>query len=183
MLALADEAGFRIRSFHHALEAYKIRDELKERTIAVSTWADWWGFKLEAYDGIPENLALVSAGGGRAVVHSDSAEGIRRLNQEAAKGMYAGRRRGLDISEGEAIRWVTLNPAWALGIDERVGSLAVGKDADVVVWDKSPLSVYASAERVLVDGVERYRRGSDAPPWSDFEAAPRDAERVEDEAK
>ncbi|HZO14167.1 MAG TPA: amidohydrolase family protein, partial [Polyangiaceae bacterium] len=157
--------------FHHALEAYKIRDELARRRIAVSTWADWWGFKLEAYDGIPENLAMVAQRGAPAVVHSDSAEGIRRLNQEASKGMHFGRRAGIDISETEAMKWITLNPAWALGIDKRVGSLTVGKDADVVVWDKHPFSVYARAERVFIDGAERYRIGK-GRAWSDFEAAP-----------
>jgi imidazolonepropionase-like amidohydrolase len=172
VLALADEVGLTLRSFHHALEAYKIRSLLADRAIAVSTWADWWGFKLEAYDGIQENLALISAAGARAVVHSDSPEGIRRLNQEAAKGMWAGRHGGLDVSDGEALRWITENPAWALGVENRAGTLAVGKDADVVIWDRTPLSVYASAERVFIDGVERYHRGAGAPPWSDFEAAP-----------
>ena len=94
MLALADEMGFRVRSFHHALEAYKIRDVLAARQIAVSTWADWWGFKMEAYDGIPENAALVQRGGGRAIIHSDSDEGIQRLNQEASKALASGRRAG-----------------------------------------------------------------------------------------
>jgi imidazolonepropionase-like amidohydrolase len=172
MLALADEAGFAIRSFHHALEAYKIRDELARREVAVSTWADWWGFKMEAYDGIPHNLALVAVANGRSIVHSDSAEGIRRLNQEAAKGMYVGRHAGLDISEAEAIKWVTINPAWALGVDERVGSLTVGKDADVVVWDNNPFSVYARAELVFIDGIQRHDANKPGKPWSDFEASP-----------
>ena len=172
MIALADEAGFRIRSFHHALEAYKIRDILSRREISVSTWADWWGFKMEAYDGIPQNLAMVASTGGRAIVHSDSREGIRRLNQEAAKGMYAGRRVGVPISEQEAIKWITINPAWALGVDDRVGSLTVAKDADVVVWDKNPFSVYARAERVFIDGTERYNLHRPTKPWSDFEATP-----------
>jgi imidazolonepropionase-like amidohydrolase len=172
MIALADEVGFQIRTFEHALEAYKIRGLLAERQIAVITWADWWGFKMEAYDGIPENLALITAAGGRAVLHSDSHEGIRRLNQEAAKGMYAGRQVGLDISEAEAITWITLNPAWALGVDQRVGSLKVGKDADVVVWDGNPFSVYSRAERVFIDGVERHNLHKPSKPWSDFEAAP-----------
>jgi imidazolonepropionase-like amidohydrolase len=172
MLALADEVGFRIRSFHHALEAYKIRRTLAERSISVSTWADWWGFKLEAYDGIPENLALIANAGGRAIVHSDSREGIRRLNQEASKGMWSGRHAGLAIDEGEAIRWITLNPAWALGIDDRVGSLTVGKDADIVVWDKNPFSVYAKPLLVLVDGIVRFDAQKPALPRSDFEARP-----------
>lgn len=172
MIALADEVGFSIRSFHHALEAYKIRGILTERDISVSTWADWWGFKMEAYDGIPENLALVSSAGARAIVHSDSREGIRRLNQEAAKGMWSGRHSGLEISEDEALRWITQNPAWALGIEQRTGTLEVGKDADVVIWDKSPFSVYARAERVFVDGVLSHDESQPTQPWSDFEAAP-----------
>jgi imidazolonepropionase-like amidohydrolase len=172
MIALGDEAGFAIRSFHHALEAYKIRDVLAARSISVSTWADWWGFKMEAYDGIQENLALVSASGALAIVHSDSAEGIRRLNQEASKGMWSGRHAGIDVSEAEALKWITMNPAWALGVAERVGSITVGKDADVVVWDKSPFSVYASAERVYIDGKLRHDKTTPSVPWSDFEAAP-----------
>ncbi len=172
MLAVADEMGFKVRSFHHALEAYKIKDELARRHIGVSTWADWFGFKLEAYDGIPENLAMVHAAGGVAIVHTDSSEGVRRMNQEAAKGMWSGRNAGIDVSEAEAIRWLTMNPAWALGIDQWAGSLEVGKDADVVVWDGNPFSVYARAERVFVDGIERHRLGQPEPPWSDFEVKP-----------
>lgn len=167
MIALSDEMGFRIRSFHHALEAYKIRGELASRQISVSTWADWWGFKLEAYDGIPENLALVHEAGGRAIVHSDSEEGIQRLNQEAAKGLASGRRAGVAITEDDALRWNTMNPAWALGIDHRTGSLEPGKDADVVLWSKHPFSVYAQAERVWIDGVMVFERNK--PRWSDLE--------------
>jgi imidazolonepropionase-like amidohydrolase len=175
MLALADEIGFSVRSFHHALEAYKIRSDLAKRHVSVSTWADWWGFKMEAYDGIPENLALVHSAGARAIVHSDSREGIRRLNQEAAKGLHAGRRAGLQIAEADAMKWLTLNPAWALGVDDRVGSLTAGKDADVVLWDRDPFSVYASAAMVFVDGVLRFDRAAKRKPWSDFEAEPSEA--------
>src|SRR6185503_5018485 len=167
MIALADEVGFRIRSFHHALEAYKIRDQLAVRQIAVSTWADWWGFKMEAYDGIPENAALVHEAGGRSIIHSDSDEGIQRLNQEAGKALASGRRAGVAITEDDAIRWITLNSAWALGVDHRTGSLEPGKDADVVLWNRSPFSVYALAERVWIDGIQTYDRAK--PHWSDFE--------------
>jgi imidazolonepropionase-like amidohydrolase len=167
MLALADEMGFRVRSFHHALEAYKIRDVLAARQIAVSTWADWWGFKMEAFDGIPENAALVHEAGGRTVIHSDSEEGIQRLNQEAGKAMASGRKAGVTLTDDDALRWVTMNPAWALGIDHRVGSLEPGKDADVVLWSKNPFSVYALAEKVWIDGALTYDRGK--PHWSDFE--------------
>jgi imidazolonepropionase-like amidohydrolase len=175
MLALSDEVGFEIRSFHHALEAYKIRDELVRRKISVSTWADWWGFKLEAFDGIQENLALVELSGGIPIVHTDSSEGIQRMNQEAAKGIYSGRHAGLAIDEARAMRWVTMNPAWALGIERRVGTLEVGKDADVVIWSGDPLSVYTRAELVLIDGAERWslaRDGKGEKRWSDFEVVP-----------
>jgi imidazolonepropionase-like amidohydrolase len=167
MLALSDEMGFRVRSFHHAIEAYKIRDVLAARQISVSTWADWWGFKMEAYDGIPENAALVHKDGGRAVIHSDSEEGIQRLNQEASKAMASGNRAGIPITEEDAIRWVTENPAWTLGIDHRVGTLEPGKDADVVLWDRDPFSVYARAEKVWIDGALVFERGK--AHWSDFE--------------
>ncbi len=169
MLQLADEFGFQIRGFHHALEAYKIRDVLAEAGVSASTWADWWGFKLEAWDGIPENAALLTRAGVRAVIHSDSAEGIQRLNQEAAKAMAAGRRAGIPVSEDEALRWITWNAAWTLGVEDQVGSLEPGKRADVVLWDASPFSVYARAERVWIDGALRYDRARSGEPWSDFE--------------
>jgi imidazolonepropionase-like amidohydrolase len=169
MLALADEVGFRVRSFHHALEAYKIRRELAARGISTSTWADWWGFKLEAYDGIPENIALITEAGGKAVVHSDSSEGIQRLNQEAGKALAAGRAAGIPLTEDDAIRWVTTHAAWSLGIDHRTGSLEVGKDADVVLWNRTPFSVYAAAERVWIDGQLVFDREKRGRPWSDFE--------------
>ncbi len=169
MIALSNEVGFQIRSFHHALEAYKIKGELSSRGIATSTWADWWGFKMEAYDGIPENAALVHEAGGRVIIHSDSEEGIRRLNQEAAKALASGRAAGVALSEEDAIRWITIHPAWALGIDWRTGSLELGKDADVVLWSGNPFSVYAVAEKVWIDGGLRYARGAPSPGKSDFE--------------
>jgi imidazolonepropionase-like amidohydrolase len=167
-LQMADEAGFRVRSFHHALEAYKIRDVLAAREVSVSTWADWWGFKLEAYDGIPENAALVDVAGGRAIIHSDSEIGIQRLGQEAGKALRSGREAGLDVDADDALRWVTANPAWALGIDEEVGSIEVGKRADLVVWSADPLSVFGRAEQVYIDG---HRVWDVARPvtWSDFD--------------
>ena len=168
MLDLADEFGFTIRSFHHALEAYKIRDVLAKRGVAVSTWADWWGFKLEAFDGIPENLAMVHAAGARAVVHSDSDLGMQRLNQEAAKGLAAGKAMGLPVTDDDALRWITVNPAWVLGVQDKVGTLEAGKMADVVLWSAPPLSVYALADLVLVDGHVVIDRAAGAP-LSDFE--------------
>jgi imidazolonepropionase-like amidohydrolase len=170
MVAVADESGFKIRSFHHALEGYKIRDLLTARGIAINTWSDWWGFKLEAFDGIPENTALFTQQGGRATIHSDSAIGIQRLNQDAAKAMAAGRAAGLAITDDQALRWVTANPAWVLGIDDITGTLETGKRADVVVWSGSPLSVYSRAELVIAGGEVTYDRGQGATP-SDFELA------------
>jgi len=168
ILQLSEEYGFEVRSFHHALEAYKIADVLAENEVSVSTWADWWGFKMEAYDGIPYNLAMNEAAGGRPIVHSDSAIDVQRLNQEAAKGMRYGWEAGLDISEDDALRWITTNPAWALGIEDEVGSLERGKRADVVVWSDHPFSVYSHAELVFVDGVLRYDRSRPGEPWSDW---------------
>jgi imidazolonepropionase-like amidohydrolase len=169
MLQLSKEMGFQIRSFHHALEAYKIRDILADENISVSTWADWWGFKHEAYDGIRQNLALVETAGARAIVHSDSSIGIQRLNQEAAKALAAGREVGIEISDEAALAWITSNPAWALGIDDQVGSLDVGKRADLVVWDGPVFSIYSSPTMVFVDGNVAYDTSKSEPPWSDFE--------------
>ena len=168
MMQLADEFDFQIRSFHHALEAYKIRDLLAEHEVASSTWADWWGFKLEAYDGIQENAALLTEAGARAIIHSDSGVGIQRLNQEAAKAYHAGLAAGVALTEDDALQWITLHPAWALGIDHLTGTLEVGKRGDVAVWDAHPFSVYASARWVYVDGALAY--DSESPEtWSDFE--------------
>jgi imidazolonepropionase-like amidohydrolase len=168
-LQLADDLGYVIRSFHHAVEAYKIRDVLAARDVAVSTWADWWGFKLEAFDAILENAPLVAEAGGRAIIHSDSPIGIQRLNQEAAKAYYAALDAGLALSDDDALRWITANPAWALGIDADTGSLEVGKMADLVVWSAHPFSVYAHADLVFVDGVLEHDRAQGGEPWSDFE--------------
>lgn len=169
MLKLAESFGFKIRSFHHAVEAYKIADRLAAAGTGASVWADWWGFKAEAYDGVRENAAMLSKAGAKAIIHSDSAEGIQRLNQEAAKAMYAGRRAGIEISENEALRWITMNPAWALGIDEQVGSIEVGKMADLVIWDKSPFSVYAKAQKVFIDGQLVFDRNDpEHQPQTDF---------------
>jgi imidazolonepropionase-like amidohydrolase len=153
ILDLAEEFDYRVTAFHHAVEAYKIADELAEAGVCAAMWADWWGFKMEAYDGIQENIALVDrADNSCAIVHSDSAEGIQRLNQEAAKAMARGNRVGLDISPAEAIRWITLNAAQAMGIAEQTGSLEPGKNADLVVWNQNPFSVYALTQQVYIDG-------------------------------
>ena len=169
MLDMSREFGFRIAAFHHAVEAYKIADLLAERGVGAAMWADWWGFKMESNDGIEENIALVDAApGGCAIVHSDSEEGIQRLNQEAAKALARGNAAGLPIAPERAITWLTRNPAQALGIQRQTGTLEPGKMADVVVWDRNPFSVYAHAEQVYIDGVLRYQRGAGAPPRSDF---------------
>jgi imidazolonepropionase-like amidohydrolase len=169
MIDIAREFNYSIASFHHGVEAYKVRDLLRENNICGSLWADWWGFKLEAYDGIVENLALVEDAGACAIVHSDDSQGIQRLNQEAAKAMAAGRRAGIDITYEKAVRWITANPAKALGIAERVGTLEVGKNADVVLWTGDPFSVYTKAEKVYIDGALMYDR-RDPSTWrkSDF---------------
>ncbi len=170
MLALADEFGFEIRSFHHAVEAYKIADRLAKAGVSASVWSDWWGFKAEAFDTTRANAAILSAAGARAIIHSDSAQGIQRLNQEAAKAKAAGERAGLQISEDEALRWITANAAWALGIHEVTGTLEPGKMADVVVWSGSPFSVYSHAEQVYMDGALVFDRNDPSTqPRTDFE--------------
>ena len=168
MLQLSDEFGFQIRSFHHATEAFKIADILAERDVSVSTWADWWGFKMEAYDAVMANAGIVHAAGGRAIIHSDSAVGIQRLNQEAAKALREGRAGGLSLTEQDALQWITRNAAWALGIDDQVGTIEEGKRADLVIWSTNPFSVYAAPQRVFIDGVPLHVHGESAPPWSDF---------------
>jgi imidazolonepropionase-like amidohydrolase len=168
-LQLSDEFGFKVRAFHHALEAYKIRDVLARRHVAVATWDDWWGFKMEAYDGIPENLALLTEAGVRAAVHSDSPIEVQFLNQAAGKALAAGRAAGIQLEDDDALRWLTIDGAWILGIDDQVGSLERGKRADVVVWTERPFSTYARAERVYVDGRLVFDRTHWSAPWSDFE--------------
>jgi len=152
MLDIAREFGYRIAAFHHAVEAYKLRDYLAESGTCAAVWADWWGFKMEAFDGILENAALVDRAGACAIVHSDDQYGIQRLNQETAKIMGAAARVGLDIPPEQAIRWITANAARALGIAGQTGTLEAGKMADVVVWDGDPFSVYTRASRVYIDG-------------------------------
>ena len=169
MIAIAREFDYKISAFHHAVEAYKIADVLAANGICSDVWADWWGFKMEAFDGIRENAALLQAAGACAVIHSDSASGIQRLNQEAAKAMAAGNRIGLGLREEEAIRWLTILPARSLGVGDRTGSLEPGKMADIVVWSGNPFSVYSHAEKVYIDGVLAFDRGDKAhQPVSDF---------------
>ena len=170
MIDIAKEFGYKIRSFHHGVEAYKIRDLLAREEISGSLWADWWGFKMEALDFTHSNIALVHDAGARAIVHSDDPVGIQKLNQEAAKALAAGRQAGLDVSENDALRWITANAAWALGIEDEVGTLEPGKRADVVVWSANPFSVYARADQVFIDGALLFDRSNPAlQPKTDFE--------------
>ena len=170
VLDMAKEFGYKVSTFHHATEAYKIADLLAENSVCAAVWADWWGFKMESYDAIPENMVIVDAAkGGCAIVHSDSDEGIQRLNQEAGKGIASATRAGITITPEHAIRWLTQNPARALGIADKTGTLEVGKAADLVVWNGSPFSSYALTEQVFIDGAKRFDRGARrALPESDF---------------
>ena len=170
MIDVAREFGYRIRSFHHGVEAYKIADLLARDSISASIWSDWGGFKMEALDGVRGNLPLVHGAAALAIVHSDDPSGSQRLLQEAAKGMAAGRQLGIDVPEHEAIRWVTYNAAWALGLHDRIGTLEAGKNADVVLWSGNPFSVYTRAEKVWVDGALLYDRMDPRQQWrTDFE--------------
>lgn len=170
MLDIADEFGFKIAAFHHAVEAYKIADLLAQRGVCAAMWADWWGFKMEAFDGIQENLPMVDyPAHSCAIVHSDSEDGIQRLNQEAAKAMAHGARVGLSIPPEHAIRWLTANPAKSLGLEDRIGTLEAGKGADLVIWNRNPFSVYALTEQVFIDGALIFdREHPQARPRSDF---------------
>ncbi|HEX5377215.1 MAG TPA: amidohydrolase [Phenylobacterium sp.] len=171
MIDISKEFGYHIAAFHHAVEAYKIADLLAENGICVATWANWWGSKMEMLDGIEANAALVAAAkGGCAIIKSDDPDLIQRLNQEAAEALAAGRAAGLSITEAEAIKWITANPAKALGVAAQTGSLEPGKRADLVIWDHDPFSIYARADRVYLDGAIAYdRRDPRYQPRSDFE--------------
>lgn len=170
MMDVMKEFHYRIAAFHHAVEAYKIADKLRKNGVCSAMWADWWGFKMEAYDGIRENIAFVHKAGACAIVHSDDPFGIQRLNQEAAKALADGRRAGLDISRADAWKWLSINPARALGIEARTGSIEVGKDADVVLWSGDPFSVYTKADMTFVDGAVVWdRHDRTHQPVADFE--------------
>lgn len=170
IMDLSEEFGYKVTSFHHAVESYKIADKLADYGACSSMWADWWGFKMEAYDGIRENIPMVHKAGACAIVHSDSDIGIQRLNQEAAKALSDGRRAGIDISKADAWQWLSANPAKSLGIFEQTGSLEAGKSADLVIWSGDPFSVYGQAEQVYIDGALMYERGNEAiTPLMDFE--------------
>ena len=170
MIAMSHEFGYKIAGFHHAVEAYKIRDLLKQEGICANMWSDWWGFKMEAMDGIEQNIALLAEEGTCAILHTDSPDGAQRMNQDAAKALAAGLRAGIELTKDDALRWITINPAKDLGIEGQTGSLEAGKRADVVVWSGDPFSVYSRAEKVYIDGALAYDRGNpSAQPVTDFQ--------------
>ncbi len=146
-IAIANEFGYKIRAFHHALEAYKVPEALAKNDIAIATFADWWGFKYEAWDAIPWNAVMAMRAGVRVAIKSDSEDYMRRLNQEAAKTMRYG-----GATEDEAMKMLTINPAWIMGIEDKTGSIDIGKDADLVLWDGYPLSSYGVPAKVWIDG-------------------------------
>ena len=169
-LALFEEFGIRPRAFHHATEAYKLADTLREENVGAVVWADWGALKMEMLDTVPANAALLDVAGVRVALHSDSPRDVQRMNQEAAKALAAGLRAGLEVDRDRAIRWITANPAWVLGIDDKTGTLEEGKDADLVVWSGDPLSVYSHAEQVYIRGEKVYDRSDpERFPVSDFE--------------
>jgi len=147
LMKVADSMNFKINIFTHILEGYKVADKLKEHGAGGSTFSDWWAYKFEVNDAIPYNAALLSKMGVLTAINSDDAEMGRRLNQEAAKAIKYG-----NLKEEEAWKLVTLNPAKMLKIDDKVGSIKIGKDADIVVWSGNPLSMYSKAEKTFIDG-------------------------------
>jgi imidazolonepropionase-like amidohydrolase len=172
MINISQEFGYKVSTFHHGVEAYKIANLLADEGICAALWADWWGFKHEAYDMTIANIAIVDqarGGKGCAIVHSDSASGIQRLNQEAAKALAAGREAGFDISEERAMTWITKNPAKSLGILEQTGTLENGKDADIVIWSGNPFSVYSKAEQVYINGALAFDKTTNFMPHTDFD--------------
>ena len=166
LIDVADKAGFKVNTFTHILEGYKVADKMLKHGANASTFSDWWAYKMEVEDAIPYNAAIMHKVGLNVAINSDDAEMARRLNQEAAKTMKYG-----DLSEDEAFKMVTLNPAKMLRVDDRVGSLKVGKDADVVVWSDNPLSIYAKSLYTIVDGMIYFDRAKDADmqKWVDNE--------------
>jgi len=170
MIDMSKEFGYHITAFHHAVEAYKIADLLRDNDICAVMWADWYGFKMESYDAIKENIPLVHNAGACAMVHSDDPNGIQRLNQEVAKALADGRRAGINVPDEVAWEWLSRNPAKALGILNKTGTLTPGKMADVVLWNGNPFSDYTRPERVWIDGALMYDANDPKRrPVSDFE--------------
>lgn len=169
MIDMSHEFGYQITAFHHAVEAYKVAPLLAKENVCAVMWADWWGFKQEAFDMVRENLALVDYAGACAIIHSDDGIQVQRLNQELAKAMTAGRQMGLDLTPAHVIQWLTLNSARSLGLDKQIGSVEVGKNADLVLWHGDPFSVYGLAEKVWIDGTLQFDRSdSSVQKTSDF---------------
>jgi hypothetical protein len=156
LLRVAKEFGFKVRTFQHVLEGYKVADEIAAAGAGASTFSDWWAYKVEAYDAIPYNAALMTKRGVVVSVNSDDAAEATHLNQEAAKSMKFG-----GLTHEEALKLVTINPAIQLGIDKRVGSIDVGKDADLVIYNHDPLSGYAVAQKTIIDGRVLFDRDKD----------------------
>jgi hypothetical protein len=156
LLRVAKEFGFKVRTFQHVLEGYKIADELAAAGVGASTFSDWWAYKVEAYDAIPYNAALMTRRGVVVSINSDDAEEATHLNQEAAKSMKFG-----GLSHDEALKMVTLNPALQLGIDKRVGTIDVGKDADLAIYNHDPMSAYAVVQKTIIDGRVYFDRQRD----------------------
>jgi imidazolonepropionase-like amidohydrolase len=146
MIEVADEFGFKIRSFEHTLEGYKIADTLAAREIGACTWTDWWGFKVEAFEGIPQGPGIMASKGVRVVFHSDSADQIQRLWLDAAMAV----RYGMDRQK--AFEALTINPAWVLGLEDRIGSIEEGKDADIAIFSGHPFNIYTLVEMTIIDG-------------------------------
>jgi len=164
LLRVAKEFGFKVRTFQHILEGYKVADELAAAGVGASTFSDWWSYKVEAYDAIPYNAALMTRRGVIVSINSDDAEEATHLNQEAAKSMKFG-----GLSHDEALKLVTLNPAIQLGIDKRVGTIDVGKDADLAIYNHDPLSAYAVVQKTLIDGRVYFDRERDVAARAELE--------------
>jgi imidazolonepropionase-like amidohydrolase len=156
-MKVADSMGFKVNTFTHILEGYKVADKMKAHGVSASTFADWWAYKFEVYEAIPYNSAILTRVGVNTCVNSDDAEMARRLNHEAAKAVKYG-----GLSEEEAWKLCTLNPAKMLHIDDRVGSIKAGKDADLVLWSSKPLSIYAKVKFTMIDGIMYYTEERDA---------------------
>jgi hypothetical protein len=157
LMHVADSFGFKVNTFTHILEGYKVADKMKAHGVNASTFSDWWAYKNEVMEAIPYNAAILAKMGVNTSVNSDDAEMARRLNQEAAKAIKYG-----GLSETEALKLVTLNPAKMLHIDDKVGSIKVGKTADLVLWTDNPLSVYAKVDKTIIDGKIYFDRELDA---------------------
>ena len=156
LMKVAERFGFRVNTFTHILEGYKVADKMKEHGVGASTFSDWWAYKFEVNDAIPYNAAIMASQGITTAINSDDPEMSRRLNQEAAKSVKYG-----GMTEEEAWKMVTINPAKLLHIDNRVGSIKEGKDADLVLWSDHPLSVYAKAEKTIIEGVVYFDKDAD----------------------